>query len=250
MRKINLGDVKDYVNKNIINFHKSKLKALEEMSLKDLLKKKNPYLFKAKNIRTAQEFVTGLLDAFLSSSEEKLFGDFLEDLAIFISSKTCGGRKSSATGIDFEFKNKGTHYVVSVKSGPNWGNSGQTEKQQQDFQTAVRVLKQSRLTANVQAVLGICYGKTRTAYLRGYLKIVGQNFWYFISGDENLYIDIIEPLGNRARQHNARFEIQKAGMVNKFTAEFLNEFCTDGKINWKKLVEFNSGNLKKQIKGN
>ncbi|KAA6308251.1 hypothetical protein EZS27_040070, partial [termite gut metagenome] len=32
-----------------------------------------------------------------------------------------------------------------------------------------------------------------------------------------------------------------AQMINKFTKEFANEFCTDsGQIDWKKLVEFNS----------
>lgn len=31
-------------------------------------------------------------------------------------------------------------------------------------------------------------------------------------------------------------------MINKFTKEFTNDFCSDdGSINWEKLVEFNSG---------
>jgi DNA modification methylase len=34
--------------------------------------------------------------------------------------------------------------------------------------------KQSKRAANVQPVLGICYGKTRTSYLRGYLKVVAR----------------------------------------------------------------------------
>ena len=156
---------------------------------------------------------------------------------------SCNGRKSAATGIDLEFVSKGTHYLVSVKSGPNWGNSSQQEKQERDFQIAVKVLKQSNRMLNVQPVLGICYGKVKTSYLRGYLKVVGQNFWYLISEDENLYTDIIEPLGYRAKQHNAKFMKQKSKIINLFTQEFLADFCDDGLINWKKLVEFNSGNL-------
>jgi hypothetical protein len=205
--------------------------------------KKNPYLFKAKNITVAGDLVTDILDAFLSSSEEKLFGDFLEELAIFISHRTCGGKKSSTTGIDLEFENQGTIYLVSVKSGPNWGNSSQQKKQEADFQNAVRVLKQSRHTVNVLPVLGICYGKVKTSHLRGYLKVVGQNFWYLISDDENLYTDIIEPLGHRAKQHNTKFLKQKSKIINLFTLQFLADFCDQGFINWKKLVEFNSGNL-------
>jgi hypothetical protein len=213
------------------------------LSLKGLLKKKNQYLFRAKHITLADQLVKGVLDAFLSSSEEKLFGDFLEELAVFVSSKTCGGKKSAATGIDLEFERGGSIYLVSVKSGPNWGNSSQQRKQEQDFQNAVKVLRQSRRTRNVQPTLGICYGKVRTSHLRGYLKVVGQNFWYLLSEEEDLYTDIIEPLGHRAKQHNAKFKREKNKIVNLFTKEFLNEFCDDGVINWKKLVEFNSGNL-------
>ncbi len=243
MEKLNLKEVADFVNKNISLFHQSKLSTLKSINLKALLKKKNPYLFKAKNITVAADLVKNILDAFLSSSEEKLFGDFLEELAIFISGKTCKGRKSAATGIDFEFENDGKHYLVSVKSGPNWGNSSQQKKQELDFQIAVKVLKQSRRSLNVEPVLGICYGKVRTTHLRGYLKVVGQNFWYLISEDENLYTDIIEPLGYRAKQHNAKFRKEKSKIINLFTKEFLDGFCDDGVINWKKLVEFNSGNL-------
>lgn len=243
MEQLDIASVNDFVNTNISGFHQSKLSILESINLKALLKKKNPYLFKAKNITVAADLVTNILDAFLSSSEEKLFGDFLEELAIFISSKTSNGRKSAATGIDLEFVNDNRHFLVSVKSGPNWGNSSQQNKQEHDFQTAVKVLKQSNRTLNVQPVLGICYGKVRTSYVRGYLKVVGQNFWYLISENENLYTDIIEPLGYRAKQHNAKFMKQKDKIVNLFTQEFLTDFCHKGVINWKKLVEFNSGNL-------
>lgn len=243
MEQLNIKEISKFVNDNISVFHNNKLKAIKSINLKGLLKKKNPYLFRAKNITVASDLVKSILDAFLSSSEEKLFGDFLEELAVFISSKTCKGRKSAATGIDVEFVNKKTHYLVSVKSGPNWGNSSQQLKQERDFQNAVKVLKQSKRTLNVQPVLGICYGKVRTSYVRGYLKVVGQNFWYLISENENLYTDIIEPLGYRAKQHNTKFKKQRAKVINLFTEGFLKEFCDEGVINWKKLVEFNSGNL-------
>ncbi len=243
MNKLEINEVNKFVNENVDKFHMNKIKSLEELKLKDILKKKNPYLFRAKNISTAADLVTNLLDAFLSSSEEKSFGNFLEDLAVFISGKTCRGRKSSATGIDFEFVGEGVHYIVSVKSGPNWGNNTQQTQQEKNFKTAVKVLKQSCHTLNVQPVLGICYGKTKTNYVRGARKVVGQNFWYFISGDENLYTDIVEPLGYKARQHNEKFVKEKARVVNLFTQEFIKDFCIDGNIDWQRLVEFNSGNL-------
>ncbi|HOE69489.1 MAG TPA: PmeII family type II restriction endonuclease [Brevefilum sp.] len=165
----------DFVNKNIVYFHQCRIYSLESLDLNKLLKK-NPYLFRAKNVSTANELITGLLDAFLSSSEEKLFGDFLEELAIFIAGQTYNGHKSSAPGVDLEFFKDDIHYIVSIKSGTSWGNSSQHKKLQEDLENAVKRVKQSNIHKNVQSVLGICYGKTKISFLRGYMKVVGQNF--------------------------------------------------------------------------
>jgi hypothetical protein len=243
MENINFLDVCEFVNENIVDFHQRRISSLENLSLQTLLKK-NPYLFKAKNITTANELITGLLDAFLSSSEEKLFGDFLEELAVFIAGKTFEGKKSSAPGVDLEFTKNDIRFIVSIKSGTNWGNSSQQRKLAEDLENAVKRIKQSRQSINVQAVLGICYGKTKSSYLHGYQKIVGQNFWYLISDNKELYKEIIEPIGYRAKEHNERFFAEKGRVVNRFTKLFLTEYCDEaGNINWDQLVEFNSGNL-------
>lgn len=243
MKTLNLDDVKAYVNENIVDFHQRKLKSLEELKLEKLLTK-NPYLFKAKNLSKASELIDDLLSAFLSSSEEKLFGDFLEGLAVFVAEQTCGGHKSTAQGVDLEFFKNNTHYVVSVKSGPNWGNSSQQDKLEQDLKTAVARLKQSQHTLNVQPVLGICYGKTKTSFIRSYMKIVGQNFWYLISENPNLYIEIIDPIGYEAKKHNDDFLNKRGGIINILTKQLINKFCDKktGEIDWGKLIQFNSGN--------
>jgi hypothetical protein len=244
MKKLDLKLVAKYVNANIGSFHDARLNSLRSLKLIGLLKRKNPYLFKAKHVVTAAELVAGLLDAYLSSSEEKLFGDFLEELAIFISRQTAGGKKSSTKGIDLEFTNDEVHYLVSVKSGPNWGNAGQYADLKRNFVTAKKVLSQSRSVAAVQPVLGICYGKTRPINNGEYLKLTGQSFWYFLSENPNLYIDIIEPIGFQAKQHNAKYEKEKTRVYNEFTGKFINDFCPGGQIEWQKLVELNSKNIK------
>ena len=123
MQSIKLSEVKKYVEKNIGIFHLKRLQSLESLKLSNVLKRKNPYLFKAKNILTAEELVRTFLDAHLSSQEETIFGDFLEELAIYINAKVYNGVKSAAEGIDLEFTKDSIRYIVSVKSGPNWGNS-------------------------------------------------------------------------------------------------------------------------------
>ena len=101
MSSINLNEIRGYVATSIQTFHENRLKSLEETDFHTLLKKKNPYLFRAKNLVTAQELITSFLDAKISSSEEEIFGEFLEGLAIFVAQKTKNASKSSAHGIDF-----------------------------------------------------------------------------------------------------------------------------------------------------
>ncbi len=76
------------------------------------------------------------------------------------------------------------------------------------------------------------------------MKIVGQNFWYFISENPDLYTDIIEPVGHRAREHNENFEIERDKIISRFAIEMGNKFfnATTGEIDWIKLVQFNSSN--------
>ena len=242
MNRLDLDEVSKYVNENVVSFHNARVKSLEKLSLNKLLRK-TPYLLKAKNITTAGELIANLLEAFLSSSEEKSFGDFLEGLAEFVAAKTCGGHKSTAPGVDLEFFNQNIHYIVSVKSGPSWGNSSQQDKLEEDLKNAVARVKQLRRSLNVQPVLGICYGKTKTSYVRGYLKVVGQNFWYLISENKDLYTDIIEPVGYKAKEHNDAFTSEKGRVTNLLTKRFIDRFCDDtGVIDWVELVKFNSGN--------
>jgi len=207
-----------------------------------VLKRKNPYLYKAKYVLTADQIVKGIVDAHISSNEETIFGDWLEGLAIFINQKVYGGSKSGIAGIDLEFDRDGIRYIVSIKSGPNWGNSRQIAKMKTDFTTSKRALRTSNSSLHVVAVNGCCYGKDNQPDKGDYFKYCGQQFWEFISGDPNLFTDIIEPLGHQARQNNDAFMTSYANMINRFNSEFLANFCNpDGSIDWVKLVRFNSG---------
>ena len=241
MRPITQREIVDYVEANIQTFHQRRLDNLQKLKLMNVVKRKNPYLFKAKNINAASEFVKTILDAFLSSQEEGIFGGFLEELAIFICAHVYRGHKSSAEGIDLEFEKDRTRYIVSIKSGPNWGNSSQIAKMRDNFRKAKRILGTNTSATNVVAVNGCCYGKDRVPNKGDYFKLCGQRFWEFISGDNNLYTDIIEPLGHRAKEKNEQFSLEYAKVLNKFTGEFITEFCdANGNIRWEDIVKLNS----------
>lgn len=240
MKKLKISDVTAYVEGNIGAFHSARLKSLAKLKLTNILLRKNPYLFKAKNILTSQDLVKTLLDAHLSSQEETIFGDFLEGLAIFICDKVYGGKKSSAEGIDLEFEKGGIIHIVAIKSGPNWGNSSQIARMRDNFKKAKRILGAHKSIKNIVAVNGCCYGRDNQPDKGDYLKLCGQRFWEFVSGDKDLYTEIIEPLGHKAKEKNEEFLKAYAQIVNKFTLEFGKDFCVNGKIDWKKLVKLNS----------
>lgn len=245
MNQLNLTDVTQYVERNIGTFHQKRIERLNKLKLKTVLKKKNPYLFKAKHLLTASEIVQGIADAYISSGEETIFGDWLEGLAIFINQKVYGGWKSGIPNIDLEFDKDNIRFIVNIKSGPNWGNSSQIAKMKSDFKTAQRTLRTSNSNIMVIAINGCCYGIDNRPDKGNYFKYCGQEFWEFISGNSELYTEIIEPLGHKSKERNEEFMESYSNMINKFTRDFIRDFCKpNGEINWNKLVEFNSGRNK------
>lgn len=241
MPQLNRNEVVQFIENNIGEFHERRDASLQTLKLTKVLKQKNPYLFKAKNINDAHDLVKLLLDAHLSSQEETIFGNFLEKLAIFVCEKVFRGRKSAAEGIDLEFTRDGVIYIVSVKSGPNWGNSSQIKRMMDNFRQAKRILRAGNNQLNVQAINGCCYGRTGRPDKGDYMKICGQEFWELISDDERIFVDIVEPLGYQAKERTEKFMVEYARVLNLFTREFMDNFCVDGRIDWEKLIRFNSG---------
>ncbi len=247
MEHLNLTDVQQYVEENIGTFHQKRIASLSKLKLTTVLKKKNPYLFRAKSLLTSEMIVRALTDAFISSNEETIFGDWLEGLAIFINGKVYQGRKSGISGIDLEFDKEGVRYLVNIKSGPNWGNKSQVDKMLLDFMEAKRTLSTSGAKTHVLFVNGCCYGRDDNFHKfpkKGpdYFKYCGQRFWEFVSGDENLYTELIEPIGHNAQEKNEIYLHEYAKVINRFTTEFSVQFCTEvGAIDWQRLVRFNSG---------
>ena len=230
-----------YVEANIGQFHDSRIEKLTKFKLAELLTRKNPYLFKSKNIIVASDLVQSLLSAHLSSQEETLFGAFLEGLAVYVAETVHGGMKSGVKGIDLEFTKDGARYIISIKSGPNWGNKSQIDQMKANFKTAARVIRQGNRAANVIAVNGCCYGRDNKPDKGEYFKLCGQEFWEFITGAPDFYTRIIEPLGHEAHRRDQYFQEKYAAVANTFTAQFTKDFCNkDGTIDWPKLVAFNS----------
>lgn len=245
MNQIDLDAVEKFICDTIDeSFFDRKIAKLRAFRLSDVVKRKNPYLFKSKGIETASDYIRDVMDATVSSGEETVFGSFLEQLAIHICAMVYNGHKSTARGIDLEFTDNNVRYLVSIKSGPNWANSSQRVKMIRDFTDARKILATSGGSKHlqVQCIEGCCYGIDNRPDKGNYKRLCGQQFWELISGGESrLYLDLIEPLGRSAADKAAQLKLEFAHKLNSLTAEFVQNYCDDGAIDWEKLVRANSG---------
>jgi len=236
-------------------FYSTRLEQLRRMHLETILKRKNPYLFKAKNLEFPSDFVKSVVDAFLSSQEETIFGNLLEKFAIYISSILYQGFKSKLKSVDLEFERDGVYYIVGIKSGTSWGNADQVNAMKNNFKKAREYLREQGNLGEIIAVNGCMYGiepnplKSRLRVKAGgdieeeqdkvYYKYAGQDFWSFISGDELLYQKIIVPIDQQAKQKDEVFRGVYVSKVNEMTEQFMEDFMTPNKqIDWLKLVDY------------
>lgn len=223
-------------------FYTTLIEKIDKLNIRKVMKRKNPYLYRAKAMQSASEIVDSVLTAFVSSSEETIFGNcFFEPIAIAAS----GGHKALAEGIDIMFQDdmSNTIYAIAVKSGPSVFNADSKKRQEQNFMAASKLAQQAK--ARYEAYIGYCYGKKNDSG-RGkpkmYQELAGKRFWAELTGDEEFYIKIINYMGTMPEQYVAEYKESYNKASNRLVREFSNSFCKeDGSIDWERLVEFNSG---------
>jgi hypothetical protein len=124
-------------------FYANLIAKIDELNIQKIMKRKNPYLYRAKAMQNAAEIVESVLTAFVSSSEETIFGNcFFEPIAIAASN----GNKALAEGIDIMIQDKGenTMYAIAVKSGPSVFNADSKKRQEQNFMAASKLAQQAK----------------------------------------------------------------------------------------------------------
>ncbi|MCD8385222.1 MAG: hypothetical protein LUC39_09770 [Clostridiales bacterium] len=223
-------------------FYSTLIEKIDKLDIVKVMKRKNPYLYRAKAMENASEIVESVLSAFVSSSEETIFGNcFFEPIAIAAS----GGNKALAEGIDIMIQDddSNTIYAVAVKSGPAVFNADSKKRQEQNFMAASKLAQQAK--ARYEAYIGYCYGKKKESG-RGrpkmYQELAGKRFWAELTGDEEFYIKIIGFMGTLPEQYVSSYKESYNRAFNRLVREFSNDFCRDdGSIDWEKLVAFNSG---------
>ena len=124
-------------------FYGTLIEKIDGLNIQKVMKRKNPYLYRAKAMQSATEIVDSVLTAFVSSSEETIFGNcFFEPIAIAAS----GGNKALAEGIDIMIQNNETNTIsaIAVKSGPSVFNADSKKRQEQNFTAASKLAQQAK----------------------------------------------------------------------------------------------------------
>jgi len=228
------------VGEALTSFYVSLSNALETINLDKVLKRKNPYLYRAKGLNSAGQIIDQILSAYVSSSEETIFGNsFFEPLAVVVS----GGQKAVTEGVDITVDRDNTIYSIAVKSGTAVFNADSRKRQEQNFQSAQKRAQQAHKA--FFPVVGYGYGKKKTAIGKEkfYWELAGQNFWEWLTGDKDFYTKIITYMGTRPDEYAKSFEKSYANAENRMLREFTVKYCCEnGAIDWDKLIRFNSGN--------
>ena len=248
MKKLNYEKLNTFIASDVIKpFYEIRLNRLESAKLSDISKRKNPYLFKAKNIETAGDLAKSILDAFLSSQEETIFGDLMENLAIHVCREVFDGKKveeGKYRSVDLIFKRDKKIYIVGVKSGPNWGNSDQVNTMKRNLKIAKKLLRIELGKSNIVSVNGCIYGRDNNPHKvnkypdLSYYKICGQAFWELISGDDQLYKKIIQPLDKEAKKRDEMFKGLYVKKINEMTKDVVDLFYAKDNLDWDKIIDY------------
>ncbi len=224
------------IRKCLSDFYERRLQKVSHLKLRAFLRRKNPYLFRALGIQKASDIVERLLTDYISASDETIFGNaFFEPIARISSV----GKVSDAEGVDFVIETKNQITAVSLKSGPYIYNASQKKRQSQEFQAVRNRLY--KLQKQFDPILGHAYGRVarKPSMDLFYRDASGQAFWQEITGDPDFYLKLIRLMKDEPAKHRKEYSPAWDAAVNKFTKEFIDEFCfANGNIDWEKLVRF------------
>lgn len=169
----------------------------------------NPFLFKylanfLKGDDKARSIAEALvLPRVLGSSINTSFGMRIQKLI----SELFEGFGSTTSGIDIEFVDAidGRKKYCQLKSGPNTINSDDVATIFNHFSGTIHLARTNNLNIGVNdMIVGVIYGEPSelsSHYKKineKYSVIIGQEFWYRLTGKADFYFDLIDAVGEVA----------------------------------------------------
>jgi hypothetical protein len=198
---------KDFFKEEIVPSHKAntlKLTRLKEFNL-------NPFLDKYKaSFLTGKDDPKSIARALvypraLGTSINTIFGDRLQKFC----SEVLEGFASVTSGIDIEFIDKvdGRKKYCQIKAGPNTINKDDIETIKGHFQGIKNLARTNKLSISLDdLVVGVFYGTPEDlsnhykTINKEYPVIVGQEFWYRLTGELDFYQKLTDAIGDVASE--------------------------------------------------
>ena len=205
-QKLLLKRAKEFFRNEIVESHINtacnKAKKLSNYNI-------NPFLYKylanfLKGNDSSRSIAEALvLPRVLGQSITTSFGMRIQKLI----SELFEGFGSTTSGIDIEFIDSidGRKKYCQLKSGPNTINFDDVETIIGHFKAITNLARTNNLNIGINdLIIGVIYGEEKelsSHYKKineQYPVIIGQNFWYRLTGKEDFYFDLIDIVGEVA----------------------------------------------------
>ncbi len=215
-----------------ITFTKPITEKLSKLKMRDIIRRKNPYLYRASGIATCEDLVSRAFTEYTSTIGENYFGSFFESVARIVS----GGVKPASGGeIDLDVRRGTDAYLYTIKSGPGGYNSSIEAKARLDLGHAENRLRQDRVT--VHKTMAYAYGRRTTSFKDGVEKLASKDFWAKLSGDKEFYVKFLDVCAELA----PLFEADSYAPYQLLLNEAHELFCDGDTIQWDKVIRMVSG---------
>ena len=211
---------------------------IDRVTPEQILSEFDPYFLAAQDIHTAHDLVDQTFRSYLGRIEKESIEVLLKRLAADVCGRIYGCKTESAKGVDLEFVKEDIVYLICVKPDPGWGSTQQVSHMVANLKSAKRNLRIKNPELSVGVIIGCLYGRDEQFDKGEYWKLCGQRFWAFISGNDDLYIQIIESLVHRAKQRNDDFQKSYARAINRLEREVLTDFVSNDLVDWDRLIQF------------
>lgn len=238
MSKIKSFEVLAFLSDQLSELNPRRLRLLESITLKHLLTGINPYWFRIEKMDSARDLIVRWLDQQLFLRDIIWLDELMMSLATFVCNRVHNGHISSLGGVDLEFDQGNTHYLVSVQASSMAANEPYQQERAALLRKAQFELAADMRGKRVIAVNGFCYGMSHQAPASDYLELRGQNFWSFISDRDNFFVEIIEPIASVYKTIPLTFQDRYVAIVVRLWQEFIDNFITDYAIDYEKLIRY------------
>lgn len=216
-RLIILEKAKDFFRNQIVNKHiNSACKRASKLSNYNV----NPFLFKyLANFLKGNDHPKSIAEALvlpriLGSSINTSFGMGIQKLI----SELFEGYGSTTPGIDIEFIDAvdGRKKYCQLKSGPKTINKDDVETIFGHFNATRNLARTNNLNIGLNdLIVGVIYGEPDElsshykSIDNNYPVLIGQNFWYRLTGKEDFYFELIDAFGDVALEVDGTKLIQE-----------------------------------------